>query len=146
MDLVCPVSDRQLNENVVRLSALIVLILALVGIATDLRWLGIALAIDFFIRGFTRLPISYVAILGKSIIGALGMAPRPINAGPKVFAAKIGFLFATTCTVLAFLDYPTAAIAVISALAFCAALEAFFGLCVGCHMYTLLMGLRKSGD
>ncbi len=139
MGLVCPFSVRQVDEKVVRVTALLVVALAIAGMYTDLRWAGIVLAVDFFIRGFTPWPISYIALLGKAIARALRLQGKPINAGPKIFAARLGFVFSAVTAVLAFVGFGGAAIVVILMLAVCAALEGLFGFCVGCHVYSLLL-------
>jgi hypothetical protein len=132
-------STRQLNETVVRLVALAVLLIVLSGYLGIMRWVALFLAVDFYLRGFVARPFSPLAGLGRQIAGLLRLPKKPINAGPKLFAARLGFLFSVIVAVCSFAGWQTAAYIVAGMLAFCAALEAFFAFCVGCHMYTLML-------
>ena len=117
MKYVCPISDRQVDETVVRLVALLVLVATLAGCSAFLPWVAAALALDFFIRAFTRWPVSCLALAAKVIARAVGLPSKPINAGPKVFAARLGFVFAVLISALAFTQLKTLAIIVAGALA-----------------------------
>ncbi|MCZ7585976.1 MAG: DUF4395 domain-containing protein [Deltaproteobacteria bacterium] len=70
---------------------------------------------------------------------------RPIHAAPKLFAAKIGFVFSVAIAVMWYTGAGAAAIAAASLLASFAALEAFAEICVGCWMYSLLQMLIRRG-
>jgi hypothetical protein len=61
----CPNSDKQLNEKSIRIGAGLVLFLAVSAIILHNIWIFIILAIDFFIRGFTRYPISPVSFISN---------------------------------------------------------------------------------
>ena len=54
---------NQLNENVVRIVALLVVIATLVTLAYNWIFLAVILAIDFALRSFTRAtsPLAYIA-------------------------------------------------------------------------------------
>lgn len=139
----CPISIRQVNETIVRLVAFLVFAGAVVGCFFHLKWIAAGLAVDFFIRAFTPWPVSPLSLMARSIAGILGLEPRPINAGPKIFAARIGFFFAAVIAVLAFMNLTTVAVSLAGVLALFAALESFFAVCVGCHIYSLLNRLRS---
>lgn len=134
----CPISFRTVDENVVRLVALQVFIAAVIGCFGFLPWIAAVLAIDFFIRAFTPWPVSYLSLFAKLIVKILNLSPKPTNAGPKIFAAKIGFLFSLTIAVLSLTGFTIPAIIMAAMLAVFAALESFFKICVGCHIYSLL--------
>jgi len=139
MTVACPISDHRVNETVVRLVAFMIFLSATLGCFGFLQWIAAALALDFFIRAFTRWPISYLSALGKLIARILKLPPKPINAGPKIFAARLGFILCVTISILAFMQLTPYAIALAGILALFAALETFFSVCVGCHLYSLLI-------
>ena len=133
----CPISDQQINETIARLVALLVVITIIAGYLSFLPWVASALAVDFFIRGFTKLSVSPLAVLSKLVAKRLGLPAKLINAGPKIFAARLGFIFSTSIVVLSFSGLVTGAEIVAVALGVCAAMEAFFSFCVGCRIYAL---------
>jgi hypothetical protein len=142
----CPISDKQLNEKSIRIGAGLVLLLAVSGIILHNIWIFIVLAIDFFLRGFTLYPINPVSLISKFVGKAFHLKPKWVNAGPKIFAAKIGFLFCLTVSILYFksLYLPGDIVAVI--LCICAGLESFFGVCLGCHFYTIVFNLKNAAN
>jgi hypothetical protein len=143
MNVACPISDRRLNETAVRLVAFMVFLAAIIACFGFLPLIAAALALDFFIRAFTTWPISYLSALAKLITRILKLPSKPINAGPKIFAARLGFVLATTISILGFMHLTIPAVALAGVLALFAALESFFSICVGCHIYSLLMKLRS---
>lgn len=144
MSITCPISDRQLNEKSIRIGAGLVLLMAVSGIIFHNIWIFVVLAIDFFIRGFTRLPISPVSFLSKLVGKILPFKPNWVNAGPKIFAAKIGFLFCLTVLILYIKNIYLPGDIAAAVLCVCAGLESFFSICLGCHFYTVLLNLKRS--
>lgn len=142
MNDACPISTRQVDETIVRLVAFQVFVAAVLGCIGFLPWVAAALALDFFIRGFTNWPISYLARIARFIAKTFGLAPKPINAGPKIFAARMGFFFAVAIAILGFMKLTLLAVYMANALAVFAALESFFSICIGCHIYSLLNKFR----
>lgn len=140
----CPISDKQLNEKSIRIGAGLVLLLAVSAIAFHNIWIVIILTADFFIRGFTRHPISPVSFLSKCIGKVLLFEPNWVNAGPKIFAAKIGFLFCLTVSILYFKKFYLPGDIVAVVLCVCAGLESIFSVCLGCHFYTIVLNLKRS--
>lgn len=145
MGLICPVSERRLNEAAARLVAFFVLLAMAGGYFAYLPWVAVVLAMDFLVRGFTSSPASPLALLARSIVNGMHLPFIPINAGPKIFAARIGFVFCLAIALLGFLEFRAAAVSVAAVLAACAGLEACLGLCVGCHVYTVLLKMTKRG-
>ena len=140
----CPISDKQLNEKSIRIGAGLVLLLAVSAIVFHNIWIFIILTADFFIRGFTRYSISLVSFLSKFIGNVFLFKPNWVNAGPKIFAAKIGFLFCITVSILYFEKLYLPGDIVAAVLCVCAGLESFFSVCLGCHFYTILLNLKPS--
>ncbi len=140
----CPFSPQTANERVVRMTALITVVILLTGLFSNLKWIALLLSFDFFIRGFTTLPISPLRRGARAQVKILRLKPKMINAGPKIYAAKIGFFMALIITILSFagLRAPARIMAEIMVLA--AGLEAFLGICLGCHLYSLTQKVKKT--
>ena len=140
----CPISDMQMNEKSIRIGAGLVLLFAVSGIILHNIGIFILLAVDFFIRGFTRYQISPVSFISKLIVNVFAYKPNWVNAGPKIFAAKIGFLFCLTVSILYFKNLYLPGDIVAAVLCVCAGLESFFNVCLGCHFYAILLKLKRS--
>lgn len=128
----------QLDENVVRLVAAQVVVVAVITLLSLNPFLAIALAVDFALRAFTGFP-ALTAVTGKFIAGQLKLTPIPIFAPPKKFAAGVGFIFASVIAVLLFSGLTTIAYVVGGILVFFAFLESAFSICVGCYVYNYVV-------
>lgn len=129
------------NEVSARLVAAGVLALASVTIAADLPWLTLPLAYGFVARVLTGPTLSPLGqLVTRVITPRLPFAPKLVPGPPKRFAQGVGVVFSVTAAVLAVgLGDTGAAYAVLGALVAAAALEAVFGLCLGCKVFALLM-------
>jgi len=142
MSLECPFSPKTADEQIVRLTALLIVLLTLAGLFSKLQWIALLLCFDFFIRGFTDRPWSPMRRAAKALARLLRLKPEMINAGPKIFAAKIGCVVTAMIILLAFTELQTAARILAGILIFMAGLEAFFKICVGCHIYSLMQTFK----
>ena len=68
----------------------------------------------------------------------LRLSPKPVDAAPQKFAARIGIVFSALSGLLFVAGVPAAAVVVAGVLVVCATLEAALGCCVGCKVYALL--------
>lgn len=66
-----------------------------------------------------------------------------IDAGPKEFALKMGFVFVLISFMMLILGEAIAAVLVVGVLAICAFLEVAFNYCIGCQIYMLLKKFTK---
>lgn len=135
--LICPISTQRINRRVVRLTGLMMATMIVLYLLTGNIAFIFAIVIDYFIRAFTNLasPFSWLA---SQIAGWFDGAPHRIDKAPKIFAARVGWLFAFATAVLYFI-HPTASVIVGATLMSFALLESVFDLCVGCLVYTYLV-------
>jgi hypothetical protein len=127
-------NSLQLNEKVVRVNAFVTILIASVSLILKNEWLILFLAIDFFIRGYTKWP-SPVSFVSKFIVKLLNLALISIYAPPKKFAAKVGFVFSIVIFLFTLVQWEFMSILVSIILISCAFLEAFLKICVGCYVY-----------
>jgi len=129
------------NEISARLVAAGVVLMAVVTIAFDLRWMTLVLAYGFLARVLTGPTLSPLGqLVTRAITPALPVEPRPVPGPPKRFAQGIGAAFTVTAAVLTFgYDRFDAAQVVLGVLVVAASLEAFAGFCLGCKAFALLM-------
>lgn len=138
MDERCVIADFQINEKAARINASLVIIGVMLFIYTPAKWMLFILGIDFFIRGFISPRFSPFSMLSKFITDILKMPPLLINAGPKIFAAQLGFAICVSILLFYILDLNTVGNIFGFSLVLCASLEAFLGYCVGCKIFSLL--------
>jgi len=140
----CPVSFKQVDENAARINALLSAITVVLFLVTSYKFIIIFLAIDFFIRGFIDPLYSFYSAFSKSILRMLNIRPKLIEGSPKIFAAKMGFVFSVLIFLFSIMDSQVASIIIGIALIFFAFLEGVFGFCVGCKIYVFIEGLKKT--
>lgn len=138
---VCPITVTQIDQRSAQGVALLVMLLVLAGMASSLFPVVFFLSFDFFSRGISRHKYSLLGLVSRQFVTLLGLTPRPVNAGPKIFAAKIGFAFCLLIMASEVFAFPDLGLVLAGVLALCAALEGFFSVCVGCYFYALLNGI-----
>lgn len=136
--LICPISIEKINKNVVRINGALVVLSIVLYILTGSVWIMAILLADFTIRGFTSVKGSPYSFVAKKLNQIIGLEPIMIDKAPKLFASRVGFVFALTSVILYFIN-PMTSIAVASILMFFAFLEAAFDFCVGCLVYTYVV-------
>jgi len=137
--IVCPISDERINEQVTRINALFGILLVVGGFVFNSVFLFVFLMADFYIRAFTKAKFSPISYLSHSMANTLNLNKKSIDKAPKIFAARIGFLMTLAITVLFLFQLNTAAFVVGGILVFFATLEFALAICMGCIMYTYLI-------
>ena len=130
--------DSRVNENVVRLVAGFVLLLAIATIATGWVAIPLYLSVDFFLRAFTSMKPPF-ALAAQLLAKSLHLQVKPIYAPPKKFAAAIGFVFSVAISALLLSGFDTTADIVTGILAAFATLESVFAICAGCYVYSWIV-------
>lgn len=138
-NLVCPISDQRVNEQITRLNAMLVIGIIVLAFVLNSLFLFVFLMADFFIRAFTNLKFSPISFASHSLSNALNLPIRMIEKAPKIFAARLGFLMTMAMTLLFIFSFKITAIAVAAVLIFFASLEFFLAICAGCLIYTYLI-------
>ena len=138
-NIVCPISDERVNEQVTRLNAMFAIGIIVLAFVMNSVFLFVFLMADFFIRGFTSIRFSPINYASHYLSNAFNFPVKMIDKAPKVFAARLGFLMTTVIASLYILNLKLAAIIVSGILIFFASLEFLFALCVGCMIYSYLI-------
>lgn len=137
--MICPVSPERVDENRVRATAFGVVILMGFFLMTEWWIFPAVLVVDFFIRAFTRLPFSPISWLGHLLVTLIGTKPVWIDKAPKIFAARIGFLFSLLTLAGSFLGLATFSYITAATLVIFAFLECGLNFCMGCWIYTYVV-------
>ena len=128
------------NEKAARVVAGTVLVAAIVILATGAYWLLIPIAYGFWARALTGPTLSPLGRLAQRVIAPhLGPA-KPVPGPPKRFAQAIGTVISTAALVFGLiLGHHAVADDLLILLAVATGLESIFAICLGCHIFALLM-------
>ncbi len=137
----CPISYKKIDENVARLNGLFTVVLLGIYALTGSLIPVIFLVFDFLARGFDKPGLSLLARFSKLLVNAFKVRPQLINAGPKLFAARVGLLFSLLVLVASIPGWTTVALVIALLFGVCAFLEAAFGFCVACKLYPFVYKL-----
>lgn len=129
------------NEVSARVVAGGVVLMCLVAIGLDQRWLTLVIAYGFVARVLTGPTLSPLGqLVTRVITPRLPFAAKPVPGPPKRFAQGIGAVLSVASIVLTFgLDNWTAGRVVLALVIPAAFLESVFGYCLGCKIFGLLM-------
>jgi hypothetical protein len=128
------------NEVSARLVATGVVLMAVLTIAFDLKWMTVVIAYGFVARVLTGPTLSPLGqLVTRVVTPRLAVAERPVAGPPKRFAQGMGAAFSLSALLLTGLGYWTAAQLVLGLLVVAATLEAGFGICLGCITFGLLV-------
>lgn len=138
-NIVCPISDQRVNEQVTRFNALFAIVIVALAYLLNSVLPLVFLMADFFIRGFTSMKFSPISYASHSLNNSLHFPVKMIDKAPKIFAARLGFLMSALMGGLFIFNFKLASVIVAGLLTFFAALEFFFAICIGCMIYTYLV-------
>ena len=126
------------NEYAARITAGLVVLLAVTTLLTGFGWGLAAIALGFWLRVLFGPRISPLALLSVRVLaprlGRVKLVPGP----PKRFAQGIGAAMSTAAAILLAAGLAPAAWFLLAVLMVAASLEAFAGFCLGCAIFGLL--------
>ncbi|WP_257309592.1 DUF4395 domain-containing protein [Geothrix fuzhouensis] len=138
----CPIAADLVDETAGRIAAFLSLGFLALVVWRGWGWGVLALAGDFALRASGRPAFSPVARTAGALRRLSGLSARTINAGPKRFAASVGFLFSLAIGLVLLAGLRTLGVGLAIVLGFCAGLEAFFGFCLACQVHPWLPWIR----
>jgi len=133
----CPISFEKVDENIIRLQAMMISILGILYLFMANPLLLSILLYDFFIRIIGYKKISPSLFVANFIAKQFSMTKKTVDEGPKKFAAQIGLFFIIAANLFYYIDYIQLSYYTIAVLVFCAILESLLGFCVACQVYPL---------
>lgn len=136
--LICPISTQRISRHIVRLTGLMMASMIALYLLTGNIIFILAIVVDYSVRAFTTLPYSPFSWLAGQIVSWANWPAKQLDKAPKIFAARVGWLFALATAVLYFIN-PTASLIVGAALMTFALLESVLDFCVGCVVYTYVV-------
>ncbi len=128
------------NEHAARWVAFCVVLLASGYLVTSSIVLLWVLALGFVARvstGPTLSPIGQLAT--RVLVPLVGKEPKLVPGPPKRFAQAIGTTLSVSALALAVTGFASGALVLVGIIAVAASLESFWGLCLGCKIFSGLM-------
>jgi hypothetical protein len=141
MKKLCPISTKLINEYTCRLNALFTIVVLVLILYAKLYWLLPIISIDLFIRGFIDSQYSLLNQISILIARTIGIS-KTTNAGPKIFAAQIGFFLSLFAIILFVADFQNIGSVILHAFMAFALLEVAFGFCVACRIYPFIRYIK----
>ena len=137
--IVCPVSSERIPAVLPRVTAFYVIAVLLVALTAEFYLLAAFLTIDFYLRGFHNGTYSLLAVAARRTSKLLNVSGKTVDKAPKVFAARLGFVFSLSIAVTGLVGLTPVALTLALGLTFFALLECVFDFCVGCVIYSWLV-------
>jgi len=137
----CPISNKKIDEHVARLNGAFTILFLTIFILTGNVLPIVFLLVDFALRSGEFSRYSPFAFLSRKITGLFYLKPILINAGPKIFAARIGLVFNIAIILFYLLGLNNLSLISTGIFGTCAILESVFGYCVACQFYPLVYKL-----
>ncbi|MCU7491060.1 MAG: DUF4395 domain-containing protein [Ignavibacteria bacterium] len=137
--VICPLSPERVNEYSVRITGFLVAVLLSTYLVSDNVYIIWFLMADFFIRTFTPLKYSPLSGLASAFTRILRLPVIKIPKAPKIFAARLGFVFTAVITLLYYSGLTVSSHVLALVLILFAMLEAALNICVGCQVYTYII-------
>ncbi|PKP12098.1 MAG: DUF4395 domain-containing protein [Bacteroidetes bacterium HGW-Bacteroidetes-4] len=131
----CPISDNRINEKVARTNGVLTFLILLAFGYSHQILLIVFLGIDFLFRATPFVKYSLIGMTSHTIVKYLPIDSQFINAGPKIFAARVGLLFSFLIILSALFSFGTASLVIAAILGLFSFLEGVFGICVACIIY-----------
>lgn len=137
----CPISYKKIDDNVARWNGFFTVLFLLIYLFTSSLLPVVFLILDFLARSLEKPSWSLFARISKGIVNGLKVKPKLINAGPKLFAARIGLFFSVTILITSLSGWTITSLVLAIVFGSFAFLEAGFGFCVACKVYPFLYKL-----
>ncbi len=139
-NVVCPISEDKVLVNVPRINAFLVVGILVGYLLNSHIALITFLVIDFLIRGFFNNVKSPLALLSIKMHGLFKWENEKFtNKAPKIFAARLGFVFTVFILLLQIFHVQIVANILSIMLIFFAFLECALNFCLGCWVFTLFV-------
>jgi hypothetical protein len=141
-NLECPVDGVSIDENRARIGAFFVLLLGIIYLLSANWGFPLFLLLDFVLRASGQAAYSPIAILSGWAAKLLKIKSKPVDSGPKRFAAATGAVFSGLILLAQLVGLNILSQLLTAVLLVFASLESFVGFCAGCYVYSLLKPLR----
>jgi len=138
----CPISQRRIDTNLVRIVSFEILVFTLLFAVTRNEFFIFTVLYDFSARVFRKENYSPFAQIAKYVLKYWNTTPAYSDESPKRFALYLGFVTSFAIALSALLGFVKTALIVAVILMICAILEVLFDFCIGCKLYYALQLIK----
>ncbi len=139
----CPISENRSDLYIDRIEAFIAAAGVAFFAATCTIVAPVVLMADYFVKIATKNRSGLFRPLSIICKKMLGLGEKRVDDAPKRFARVLGALMMANLTILYILELHPAAVLLSLVFITFAMLEALYGFCVGCRLYTLLQRVKS---
>ncbi len=134
----CPISQRRIDTNLVRVISFQVFLFTVLFSVTHSLLFVVIILFDFVMRIMRQEKLSPFYLTASFILKQWQAAPKYADESPKRFALYLGLITASMILLFAVAGLVKTAIFVSLILIICTFLEVLFDFCIGCKIYYVL--------
>jgi hypothetical protein len=138
MSYSCPMSFKQIDSNVSRLTSFIVASLVVLYLIYGSIFILYVVAFDFIVRLFITKDSSLFYISALFIKEIFNIKDKFVDSGSKRLAAYFGLIFVLMLLLAYYLDIYILTLSVAGIFLTCSLLDVFFDFCLGCKIYFII--------
>ena len=143
MAQVCPISQRRVDMNLVRIVSFQIAICTILLLVSGEIFFGYVMLFDFTIRALRKNHLSLFHMIGSLLLKSLDILPKMTDEAPKRFALYLGLVSSLLIVIAHILGYDRIFFVIGTILFCCALLEFILDFCVGCKLYYFFQLLKK---
>jgi len=138
MNYSCPMSFKQIDSNVSRLTSFLVASLVLAYLFYGAVFILYIVAFDFIMRLFVKKDSSPLHMIALGVKELFGIKDKFVDSGAKRLAAYFGLIFVFMLIVANYFDIYSITLSIAVVFLLCSLLDVFFNFCVGCQIYHII--------
>ncbi|MCB4751045.1 MAG: DUF4395 domain-containing protein [Sulfurovum sp.] len=142
MPALCPISQKRIDTNLVRIISFQILVFILLFIATNALYFLLIVLFDFAVRVVRQDGYSPFRQIAYHILSGWNIKPHYVDESPKRFSLFLGFGMIVFIALFALLGFVNIAVIISLVFILCLFLEVLFSFCIGCKLYYVLQLLK----
>ncbi|MDD2789116.1 MAG: DUF4395 domain-containing protein [Sulfurimonas sp.] len=138
MNYSCPMSFKQIDSNVARLTSFIVASLVITYLFYDAVFILYFIAFDFIMRLFITKDSSLFSMSALFIKDMFNIKEKYVDSGSKRLAAYFGLTFVLMLIGAHYFDNRLLTLGIAGVFLTCSLLDVFLDFCLGCKIYFII--------
>ena len=138
MSYSCPMSFKQIDSNVSRLTSFLVASLVVLYLFYDVIFILYVVLFDFIIRLFIKKDSSPLHMIALGIKEIFGIKDKYVDSGAKRLAAYFGLLFVLMLLMAHYAGVYIVTVVIAAVFLSCSLMDVFLNFCVGCQIYHII--------
>lgn len=144
MNYSCPMSFKQIDSNVSRITSFLVSSLVILYLFTAQVIILYILAFDFIMRLYIKKENSPLYLMALGFKNILKIKDKYIDSGAKRLATYFGFSFVLMLIASYYIDIYLITLTIAVVFLACSLLDVFINYCLGCKIYFIIRKIYPS--